>query len=117
MNEDTASPATTAPHVPGWLRTPASYGWRLLVLVAVAAIVFFLFRQLKILLIGIILGYLESVALWPLVRWMRAHRVNKVAAALIATAVAVAILVLFFVLMIRAFVGQAAELASEAASG
>ena len=117
MNEDTASTATTSPRVPGWLRTSASYGWRILILVALAAIAFFLFRQLKILIIGIILGYLESVALWPLVRWMRAHRVNKVAAALIAIAVAVAVLVLFFLLMIRAFAGQASELASEAAAG
>jgi predicted PurR-regulated permease PerM len=117
MDEERASPATTVPHVPSWLRSAASYGWRILVLAAVTAIVFFLFRQLKILMIGIILGYLESVALWPLVRWMRAHRINKVAAALIATAVAVAVLVVFFLLMIRALVGQAAELASAAASG
>jgi predicted PurR-regulated permease PerM len=117
MNEDSTSPTTTSPHVPGWLRTSASYGWRILILFAIAAIAFLLFRQLKILIIGIILGYLESVALWPLVRWMRAHRINKVAAALIAVAVAVAILVLFFVLMIREFAGQASELASAAASG
>jgi putative heme transporter len=118
MNEETASPGTTTtPNVPGWLRTSASYGWRLLVLVAVAAIAFYLFRQLKILIIGIILGYLESVALWPLVRWMRAHRINKVAAAIIAVAVAVVILVLFFLLMILAFANQAADLASAAVSG
>ena len=60
--------AAATPTPPEWLRSAASYGWRILVIVGVAAVTFFLFRQLKILVIGMILGYLESVALWPLAR-------------------------------------------------
>jgi predicted PurR-regulated permease PerM len=87
------------------------------VIVGVAAVTFFLFRQLKILIIGVILGYLESVALWPLARGLRARRVPKALAAILMVALAVAVLTLFFVVMLRTFIGEAAELASLASQG
>ena len=109
--------ATAPPTPPEWLRSAASYGWRILVIVGVAAVTFFLFRQLKILIIGMILGYLESVALWPLARGLRARRVPKALAAVLMVAVAIVVLVLFFVLLLRTFIGQASELASLASAG
>lgn len=103
--------------VPDWLRFGAAYGWRLLVVTAIAALLWLVFRQLKLIVVGLVLGYLESVALWPLVRWLRARRVPQAFAALIAVLAAVALLIGFFVLLLRVFVGEAADLASHAAAG
>jgi predicted PurR-regulated permease PerM len=113
VSDEAAAPPTP----PDWLRSAASYGWRILVIAGVAAVTFFLFRQLKILIIGMILGYLESVALWPLARGLRARRVPKALAAVLMVAVAIVVLVLFFVLMLKTFIGQASELASLASAG
>jgi len=103
--------------VPDRLRIGAAYGWRLLVVAAVAGLLWLVFRQLKLIVVGVVLGYLESVALWPLVRWLRARRVPKAVAALIAVTAAVALLIGFFLLLLRTFVGEAADLASHAAAG
>jgi hypothetical protein len=42
--------------VPGWLRRAAADGWRLLVVAAAAFLLWLLFRQLKLIVVGIVLG-------------------------------------------------------------
>jgi predicted PurR-regulated permease PerM len=103
--------------VPDWLRTTASYAWRLLVVAGVAFLCWLVFRQLKLIVIGVVVGYLETVALWPLVRWLQARRLPNALAAVIAVGVAITLLAAVFLLIIRSLVSEAGAMAAHTSAG
>ena len=103
--------------VSGWLRITASYAWRILVVAGVAFLCWVLFRQLKLILIGIVVGYLESVVLWPVVRWLRARHVPAAIASIVSVALAILFLGTFFVLIVDSLVSDAGAIAGTASAG
>ncbi|MGB4135280.1 MAG: AI-2E family transporter [Microbacterium sp.] len=56
--------------VPMPLRITAAYGWRLLVIAAVAAVFVWLVIQLKLLVVPLMVGILITALLWPAFNWM-----------------------------------------------
>jgi putative heme transporter len=105
------------PPGPDWLSNTASYAWRMLVVAGVALLCWLFFQQLKLIVIGMVVGYLETVALWPIVRWLQARRLPKALAAVIAVAVAMFFLGAVFLLIIDSLVTEAGAIAAGTSAG
>lgn len=77
--------------VPRPLRIAAAYGWRLLVLAAVVALVVWLVIQFKIIVVPVLIAILLSALLWPAFGWMLAKRVPRPVAMIVSLVGTVAI--------------------------
>jgi predicted PurR-regulated permease PerM len=60
--------------VPASLRIAAAYSWRILLIVAVAAVVIFLIMQLRYIVIPLMIAILLAALLVPLINWLTRHR-------------------------------------------
>lgn len=63
--------------VPRPLRIAAAYGWRLLIIAAVVAVVVWLVIQFKIIVVPVLIAIVLTALLSPVLSWMTAHRVPR----------------------------------------
>ena len=90
--------------VPPALRIAAAYSWRILLVVGVVAVVFWVIGQLKDIVVPFMIAVLVAALLVPLVNFLIRHRWPKwaaVAVAMVGTAAVVAGLVVIVVAQIR----------------
>ncbi len=77
--------------VPGWLATTAAYGWRLLVVAAVTALLAAIVTRLQVIVIPLLLALFIAAVLGPPAAWLRKRGIPSLAATwlviLLATAV------------------------------
>lgn len=69
--------------VPRWLDRGAGLAARFLLVLGAIAAVLWLVLQVKTIVTGVVLGFAVVSLLWPVVRWLRRHRVPAVLAALL----------------------------------
>lgn len=84
---------------PRWLRSVAGWSWRLLVVAAAIALVFFAVAQVQLLFIAVFIGFVIAAVLRPLVEWFA-----KVMPRFLATALAL-LLAIAFLLGMLTYVG------------
>jgi predicted PurR-regulated permease PerM len=101
----------TAPARRLTLDRTAGFTWRALVVLAGIAVLVWLLLRLRVVLLPMLLALMLSTILVPVVRWERAHRAPRGAAATGALLLALAVLSGVLALVIPAFVSQADELA------
>lgn len=77
--------------VPRPLRVAAAFGWRLLIVAAVIALLVWLVIQFKIIVVPVLVAILLSALLWPSFGWMLSHRVPRLLAIVISLVGTVAI--------------------------
>ncbi|WP_221583977.1 AI-2E family transporter [Microbacterium sp. G2-8] len=63
--------------VPPALRIAAAYGWRLLILAAVVAVMVWLIIEFKLVVVPVLVAILLTALLWPFFAWMLSHRVPR----------------------------------------
>ena len=84
---------------PRWLRSLAGWSWRLLVVVAAIALVFYAVAQVQLLFIAVFIGFVITAVLRPLVEWFA-----RVMPRFLATALAL-LLAIAFLLGMLTYVG------------
>lgn len=84
---------------PRWLRSVAGWSWRLLVVAAAIALVFFAVAQVQLLFIAVFIGFVIAAVLRPLVEWFA-----RVMPRFLATALAL-LLAIAFLLGMLTYVG------------
>lgn len=87
-------PAAQSPvgaQVPRPLRAAAAFGWRLLIVAAVIALIVWLVIQFKIIVVPVLVAILLSALLWPSFGWMLSHRVPRLLAIVISLVATIAI--------------------------
>ena len=102
------------PDVPHWLERQAAIAGRLLVIgLAVAAVVWLALR-VQFISSAVVLGFAEVSVLWPMVRWLRAHRVPQPIAAIVCVVGFLAFFVALMVFVVAEVVRSSPELADAA---
>ncbi|MDI6944075.1 AI-2E family transporter [Microbacterium barkeri] len=111
-----ASPPPADPvEVPVGLRIATAYGWRFLVLAAVAAVIVWLVIQFKLLVIPIFVATLLTALLFPFFSWMLRHRVPRVLAVVVSVLGTLAIVTGLVWLVVWQISRQAEEVRARAA--
>ena len=111
-----AAPPAADP-VPGWLRSGAAIGWRLLVLAAAIALTAYALAYLRIVVLPIIVAVLVSTLLRPPTRWLIRHRFSAGAAALTVLLGAIALLIAALTMAGAAVARQVSDLADRVQEG
>ncbi len=102
--------------MPGWLRGGAAIGWRVLVTVALGAVIARLAIALSTAVLAVVVGVVIAATFSPLVRTLRARgwaRARAAAVASVISLVSVLIAALLIVLAFVPYLGNIAALASE----
>lgn len=99
LNRETRVPDGTGIHVPVVLVGAAAWGWRILVLVAVLAVLGIIVLHLLLLIVPFATAILATALLMPITGWLRRHGVSRGISTLITVVFALAVLsgVVFFV--------------------
>lgn len=106
---------TTSRHsrldVPHWLDRQAAIAGRLLVIgLAVAALIWLALR-IQFISIAVVLGFAEVSLLWPLVKWLRNHRVPRAVAAILCVAGFLAFFVMLLLFVVAEVVRAGPQMA------
>jgi putative heme transporter len=103
--------------VPTWLRRAAAFAWRVLVIVALGALLMWLAGVLGTVTAAILLSVVVAATFLPLQRRLEARGWSTTKAAAMVTATAVAVALAIFIVALLAFVPAIVELASAIRTG
>ena len=103
--------------VPAWLDRLAQFGWRLLVVVAVVAVLVGLVVTLPFVIIPLIVALVLAATLEPLVQWLMRHGRPRSRAAAIALGGGTLLIVAIMALAVASLVEQGPELAAGSPAG
>ena len=102
------------PDVPAWLDRQAAIAGRLLVVGLALAAVMWLALRVQFISTAVVLGFAEVSLLWPLVRWLRAHRVPQPVAAILCVLAFLAFFTSLMVFVVAEVVRSGPDLADAA---
>ncbi|HET8681740.1 MAG TPA: AI-2E family transporter [Micromonosporaceae bacterium] len=103
--------------VPRGLRIVAAWSWRVLVVAAVAVLIFYVVARLKLVIVPLAIALLLSALLAPAVDWLRGARVPPSLATGLVLVAGLAAVVGTLTAVIREFVANVPELSSNASKG
>lgn len=98
------SPTRPAEAIPPGLSIAAGFAWRILAVIALAAVVLFLVVQLREIVIPLLIATLIAALLVPLVNWLTRHRWPRglaIALAMVGTIAVVVVLIYVIVAQVR----------------
>jgi predicted PurR-regulated permease PerM len=87
------SDAETEPRFPAWLVTGSEASWRILVLLLLGWVGLQLLGRMRLLAVSFLVSLVVTALLYPVARWMRAHRVPKSLAATLPLVLLVGVIV------------------------
>ncbi|MBP2435960.1 AI-2E family transporter [Microbacterium amylolyticum] len=99
------------------LRVAAAYGWRLLILAAVLALLIWFIAEFKTLVIPVVVAVLLTALLWPFFSWLRRMRVPTAVAIIVSLLGTISIVAGLVWLSVWQIANQAADVRDRAVEG
>ncbi len=112
-----ASAASGGAKPPAKLQTAAAYSWRILAVLALAAVAIFILWHLRVVWIPLFLALLFATVLLPLTDWLAAHGVPRPAAVFASIIVFVVAVSLVMTLIVGSIVGEAGQISKLVGDG
>ncbi|MFW6086359.1 MAG: AI-2E family transporter [Myxococcota bacterium] len=97
-------------HVPRWLHVAGAYGWRFVAAAAAFYVFLHVMKELRVVVIPIVLGVVLATLLEPVARWMSNHKVPRPVSAVLTILIGIGLLAGLLALFGHGVAGEMGEL-------